>query len=243
MADFNSREHTTNLTNFLAHFSSKFKPQKDRYWNLCLLKTGLISRVISELSNKPLCMPLWRQLPKKGCNILRFGRSTLPVEIIPVPRTSLTAENGEKIQYLAAFGSHVQCNNLSKNKQEACVKTVEVSLRAVTKKLKLDGQQHPLVTAQGSYVQAIKQLLACYKKRRPSSSATNHNPLEIASIPKPVQLKPRTSGARRLQTRASLSSIFSFEVTNIQRPQKPTGDKPNPSVGETCSYGTIQTNF
>ena len=99
MADFNSREHTTNLTDFLTHFSSKFNPPKDGYWNLCRLRAGLISRVISELSNKPLRMASWRRLPKKGSDIFRLGNNTLPVKIIPVPQTSLTVNNGKKSNF------------------------------------------------------------------------------------------------------------------------------------------------
>ena len=108
MADFNSREHTTNLTDFLTHFSSKFNPPKNGYWNLCRLRTGLISRVISELSNKPLRMALWRRLPKKGSNIFRLGNNTLPVKIIPVPQTSLTVDNGGKSNFLLPL--EAMCN-------------------------------------------------------------------------------------------------------------------------------------
>ena len=80
---------------------------------------------------------------------------------------------------LAAFTHHVQHGGVSRQQQCVCAKTVEVALRAVTKKLKLDGQQNPLVTAQGSYVQAIKQLLACYRKDDPPVQQQTAVPLSV----------------------------------------------------------------
>ena len=70
--------------------------------------------------------------------------------------------NEQKINLLAAFAHHVRHGGVSRRQQCVRAKTVKVALRAVTAELELDGQPNPLVTPQGKYVQAIKQLLARY---------------------------------------------------------------------------------
>ena len=54
-----------------------------------------------------------------------------------------------------------------------------MALRAVTAELKLDGQPNPLVTSQGKYVQAIKQLLARYQRLDPPVQRRIAVPLDV----------------------------------------------------------------
>ena len=70
----------------------------------------------------------------------------------------------DKIELLAAFGTHVRHGRFSRPTREVRTETVQVALRAVTKKFELDGQQNPLVNSQGVYTQKIKQLLNGFRK-------------------------------------------------------------------------------
>ena len=69
-----------------------------------------------------------------------------------------------QIELLAAFGAHVRFGGVSEHYEQVRTETVQVALRAVTTKLELDGQQNPLVTAQGTYVPKIRQLLSGFRK-------------------------------------------------------------------------------
>ena len=62
---------------------------------------------------------------------------------------------------------------------QVCTKTVQVALQAVTKKFKLDGQQNPLVNAQGVYTQKIKQLLSGFRKFDPLPKRKLAVPLSV----------------------------------------------------------------
>ena len=79
----------------------------------------------------------------------------------------LSQSTAVQIKLLAAFGTHVRYGVFSKQKSQVCTKTVQVALRAVTKKFKLDGQRNPLVNPQGGYTQKIKQLLNGFQKFDP----------------------------------------------------------------------------
>ena len=87
--------------------------------------------------------------------------------------------NKQKIDLLAAFAHHVRHGGISRQKQCVCAKTVKVALRAVTAELELDGQPNPLVTSQGKYVQAIKQLLARYRRLDPPVQRRIAVPLDV----------------------------------------------------------------
>ena len=66
MSNFASREHTTNPNNFLTLFTSTFKPPQGGFWTVCTLTKHIQLKLISEMSNKPLPMVLWKQLPKNA---------------------------------------------------------------------------------------------------------------------------------------------------------------------------------
>ena len=85
----------------------------------------------------------------------------------------------DKIELLAAFGTHVRYGRFSRPTREVRTETVQVALRAVTKKFELDGQQNPLVNSQGVYTQKIKQLLNGFRKFDPPPKRKLAIPLSV----------------------------------------------------------------
>jgi hypothetical protein len=56
-----------------------------------------------------------------------------------------TLSQPEQINVLVSFAQHVRSVGLSQQKQHVCAQTVQVSLRAITLRFKLDGEQSPVV--------------------------------------------------------------------------------------------------
>ena len=73
MADVASRKHTTNPSDFLTYFSSKFPPPKHTCWTLFQFSNKITSLICSELQQKPLTMASWRRLSVKGCAFMAHG--------------------------------------------------------------------------------------------------------------------------------------------------------------------------
>ena len=88
MSDFASRKHTTNSTDFLTLFTSTFKPPQGGYRTLCTLTNATRSRAISEMSNKPLPMTSWKQLPKNSAVFGRLGRSGWQTPFLQLTRSA-----------------------------------------------------------------------------------------------------------------------------------------------------------
>ena len=96
MADVASRDHVTNLTDFLTFFTSTFTPKKGHSWTLCQLKQGIYSRLISELLEERLLLASWKRLPEKGAVFWRLGNSTCPIELQKLTRASLIEQTRKK---------------------------------------------------------------------------------------------------------------------------------------------------
>ena len=111
------------------------------------------------------------------------------------------------MQLLAAFAHHVRHGGLSRTAQSVCTKTVEVAIRAVTKTNKLDGQQNPLVTLQGTYVQEIKQLFAGYRKLDSPVQRRIAVPLDV---PWQLLLNAKAVGCCQMEAVADISIIAFF---------------------------------
>jgi hypothetical protein len=61
MADVASREHPTNPTAFLQHFTSHFPPPQNNCWHLCTLATKTIKRAFSLAQTTPSDLVWWTQ--------------------------------------------------------------------------------------------------------------------------------------------------------------------------------------
>ena len=88
MSDFASCKHTTNLNDFLTLFTSTFQPPKNACWTLCILAKNMLSRIASEMSNKPLPIASWKQLPKNGAVFGQHRRSGWPAHFLQLTRTA-----------------------------------------------------------------------------------------------------------------------------------------------------------
>ena len=74
LADFASREHTTDLTNFLILFHQKFPPPQQSSWNLFQFSTKLTCKICSQLLLKTSKMESWRRLSVKGNAFSMLGQ-------------------------------------------------------------------------------------------------------------------------------------------------------------------------
>jgi hypothetical protein len=83
-----------------------------------------------------------------------------------------TLSQPEQIDVLVLFAQHVHSAGVSPGKQEVRAQTVQVSLRAVAAKFKMDGQSKPVDTTQGKYHQKISQLTEGYKLAVPLTVPT-----------------------------------------------------------------------
>ena len=88
MSDFASREHTTHPNDFLTLFTSTFTPPQGSYWTLCTLNKDIQSKLISEMSNKPLPMASWKQLPKNAAVFGQPGRCGWPSHFLQLTRSA-----------------------------------------------------------------------------------------------------------------------------------------------------------
>jgi hypothetical protein len=66
--------------------------------------------------------------------------------------------------------------------EHVCVQTVQVSLRAITSRFELDGEQSPVVTLQGKSHKKISQLLEGYKQTDPSPKFQLAVPLTVPAF-------------------------------------------------------------
>ena len=77
MADVASREHDTDLTEFLLHFTLTFPPPQDCCWNQFQHSTRITSRICSELLTETSTMGSWRRLPKNVDGFSTLGHAGL----------------------------------------------------------------------------------------------------------------------------------------------------------------------
>ena len=82
-----------------------------------------------------------------------------------------------------------------------------MAVRTITKTNELDGQQNPLVTPQGTYVQEIKQLFAGYRKLDPPVQRRLAVPLDV---PRQLLLNAKAVGCCRMEAVADISIIAFF---------------------------------
>ena len=66
MADYASREHTTNSHSFLTAFTHRFPPPQAGYWTLYQFATTTTYKVFSELRQTPSQMASWRRLKERA---------------------------------------------------------------------------------------------------------------------------------------------------------------------------------
>ena len=74
VADFASREHTTNPADFLHTFSQKFPPPKNCSWTLFQFNEKMKSLIFSLLRQETLTMASWKRLGLKGNGFSKLGR-------------------------------------------------------------------------------------------------------------------------------------------------------------------------
>ena len=77
------------------------------------------------------------------------------------PNLQQISRSGQ-IELLAAFAHHVRSGGISNRAHQVCTQTVQVTLRAISTKIQLDGQQSPVVGSQGKYPKKISELLESY---------------------------------------------------------------------------------
>jgi hypothetical protein len=83
---------------------------------------------------------------------------------------------------LVSFAQHVRSGGVSRRKQHVFAQMVQVSLRAITTRFELDGEQSPVVTPQGKYHKKISQLLEGYKQKDPSPKFQIAVPLTVPAF-------------------------------------------------------------
>jgi hypothetical protein len=93
-----------------------------------------------------------------------------------------TLSQPEQIDVLVSFAQHVRSGGVSRRKQHVRTQTVQVSLRAITTRFELDGEQSPVVTPQGKYHKKISQLLEGYKRKDPSPKFQLAVPLTVPAF-------------------------------------------------------------
>ena len=99
MADVASRKHTTNLTDFLKTFSSKFPPPQKNFWQLFQFSTKLTTRICSELLTTTSTMESWNRLSKKGHAFSHIGADGCLVTTRGLNLDSKTSHAKHKSRY------------------------------------------------------------------------------------------------------------------------------------------------
>ena len=90
-----------------------------------------------------------------------------------------TLSQQEKIEVLVSFAQHVRSGGVSGRKQQVRAQTVQVSLRAITARFELDGEQSPVVNSQGKYYKKIGQLIKDYRQIDPPAKFQLAVPLSV----------------------------------------------------------------
>jgi hypothetical protein len=93
-----------------------------------------------------------------------------------------TLSQQDRIDVLVCFAQHVRSGGVSKRKQHVRAQTVQVSLRAITSRFELDGEQSPVVTPQGKYHKKISQLIEGYKRHDPPPNFQLAVPLTVPAF-------------------------------------------------------------
>jgi hypothetical protein len=160
MADVTSQRHSLDNAKFLTDFPALFPPPQDESWTLFRISNKVTSKVCLELLNQQSILEPWRRLPTEEYIIATY---------FPTYDEKLsTLSQPEQIDVLVSFAQHVHSGGVSRRKQHVRAQTIQVSLRAITTRFKLDGEQSPVVTPQGKYQKKISQLLEGYKRKDPS---------------------------------------------------------------------------
>jgi hypothetical protein len=83
---------------------------------------------------------------------------------------------------LICFAQHVQSGGVSQCKQHVRAQTVQVSLRAITARFELDGEQSPVVNSQGKYHKKIDQHIEGYRRNDPAPKFQLTVPLTVPAF-------------------------------------------------------------
>jgi hypothetical protein len=157
MADVASRHHSLNNAKFLTDFTALLPPPQDESWTLFLLSNKVTSKVCSRLLNQQSTLESWCRLPTKEYVL---GETEFIATYFPTDDVKLsTLSQPEQIDVLVSFAQHVRSGGVLRRRQSVRMQTVQVSLRAITTRFELDGEQSPVVTPQGKYHKKISQLL------------------------------------------------------------------------------------
>jgi preprotein translocase subunit SecD len=112
---------------------------------------------------------------------------------------------------LVSFAQHVRSGGVSQRKQHVRTQTVQVSLRAITTRFELDGEQSPVVTPQGKYNKKISQLLEGYKRKDPSQKFQLAVPLTVPAF---MHTFSRT-GTKKQQAVGDMALIAFYQSRRI----------------------------
>jgi hypothetical protein len=135
-----------------------------------------------------------------------------------------TISQPEQIDVLVSFAQHVRSGGVSRRKQHVRTQTVQVSLRGITTRFKLDREQSPVVTPQGKYHKEFSQLLEGYKRTDPSPTFQLAVPLTVPSF---MHTFSRT-GTQKQQAVGDMALIAFYHLLR---------------VGEYTSSGTGNTTL
>ena len=72
-----------------------------------------------------------------------------------------------QLDLLASFANHVRQGGASRPKQPVGAQTVVVALRSISMQLQLDGEQNPMVDAEGKHPKTISQILEGFRQEDP----------------------------------------------------------------------------
>jgi hypothetical protein len=93
-----------------------------------------------------------------------------------------TLSQPEQIDVLVCFAQHVRSGGVSRCKQHVHAHTVQVSLRAITARFELDGEQSPVVNSQRKYHKKIGQLIEGYRRNNPPPKFQLAVPLTVPAF-------------------------------------------------------------
>jgi hypothetical protein len=122
-----------------------------------------------------------------------------------------TLSQPEQIDVLVSFAQHVRFGGVSRRKQHVRTQTVQVSLRAITTRFELDGEQSPVVTPQGKYYKKISQLLEGYKRKDPSPKFQLAVPLTVPAF---MHMFSRT-GTEKQQATGNMALIAFYYLLRV----------------------------
>lgn len=87
-----------------------------------------------------------------------------------------------QLKVLVSYGQHVRSGGLSNQKCEVRATTVALAYRAINKTLKLEGKRTPVEMENGTYEDAISQLLEGYRQTNPPPESKLAVPLTVPNI-------------------------------------------------------------